>query len=115
MSNNIDVIADNGGGVTLQITNADGDIYQHSYSCMEQCATDIKAALTGDDPIQWDGNELDEDAPLLNPSDNDLRNGGYTQIIDLQSVDEFADWLDIGWANCEELASHLLKDVTSHA
>ena len=106
MSNEINVIADNGGGVTLQVIDDRGYKYQHSYEDVNQCAADIKEALAGADVSNWDGNEVSDenDEYWLITSDYQISNGGYREIMAVKSVADFADWTDSGWHNCNALA-----------
>jgi len=92
----VKVILDNGGGATLIVQ----DLYQHCYNNMSQLADDIIALCEdGVESVeQWGGNELcicdDQDIDeygqcnncggyeLLDPSDDELRNGGYYILYD---------------------------------
>jgi hypothetical protein len=84
----ITIIADNGGGLTLQITTADGIHYQHNYDDPEQCARDICDALKDGHTHKWEGNEAEVEegnSQWLAPRDEDLRNGRY-RIISVSEV-----------------------------
>jgi hypothetical protein len=110
MANEINVIADNGGGITLQVINDNGSKYQHTHDDADQCATDIKAALAGDNAARdWDGNEVsdDDDSAWLISTDDQIRNGGYREVLGVTSVSDFEDWDDCGWGNCTALAKAL--------
>lgn len=108
------VIADNGGGLTLQLTVGDTCIYQHTYmgyrGCAEQCAEDIRAYREIGPSVDvateiagWDGNEVEE-AGQLEPTDEEIRNGGYW-VIDVDDITE--DFEDRGWANVADLVAAL--------
>lgn len=100
MENEIYIIADNGGGITMQITDADGYKYQHYYCDISQCAGDIKSALAGDSASGWDGNEISD---WLIPSGI-----GYKTMI-VESLADLADWSDSSWGNCRSLAKETKK------
>ena len=72
MKNEITIILDNCGGITVQVNGT----YQVTLWQVAEAAALIKSAAQGNDPSDWDGNEIAENG-LLEPSDNDLRNGGY--------------------------------------
>lgn len=89
------LIADNGGGITLQVT--DGNcLYQHTYdgNC-DQLVEDLRDVthFRG-----WEGNEITDDENTndqwLRPTSDELRNGGY-RIIDLDNLDVNASWSNI--------------------
>lgn len=75
MTSNLEVIINNGGGITIQC-----DGYAHMYEgstnemIAEQAAEDILAALRGDDVGDWDGNEPE---CRIEYTDEDIRSGGY--------------------------------------
>jgi len=106
MSSTVDItiIADNGGGITLQLTADNGKRYQHyydGYDGFKQLAEDLAVAETFSD---WDGNEAqDEDGneQWLVPTDNQIRNGGY-KVFDYEDILALArkkDREDISWQN----------------
>lgn len=76
---NLEVILDNGGGLTVQC-----DGYTHAYddasyeAMATHAATDVRALLDGADPSDWDGNEPEN---RIDYDSNQLRNGGY-RILD---------------------------------
>lgn len=74
MTRTIKIIADNGGGLTLQIV--EGKLrYQHTYTDANQCAYDVSAAINEPDAVaDWDNNESEDwvEIDLEN-----IRNGGY--------------------------------------
>ena len=68
---NVRVIFDNGGGITLQF----GD-WAHWYNGnIEQAAEDYLAYLKDGTMEGWEGHE--EDAAALEPTLDEIRNGGY--------------------------------------
>jgi hypothetical protein len=84
----ITIIADNGGGLTLQIIAADGTRYQHKYNDPEQCACDICDALKDGHTHKWEGNEAkveEGNSQWLSPHDEDLRNDRF-RIISVSEV-----------------------------
>jgi hypothetical protein len=107
MDNDITVIFDNGGGITLQVVNVTGQDYQHAYdtSQIEQCANDIHAALSGQNPsADWEGNDLDDDdINLLDPSEQQIENGGY-RVVTVNCAEDLKCLADSGWDNAEQLA-----------
>lgn len=75
MENNIEVIIDNGGGLTVQC-----DAFVHAYDgssdekIAKQSAHDVAKLLRGEDPSDWDGNEPD---CRIDYTHDQLRNGAY--------------------------------------
>lgn len=67
------IILDNAGGITLQLPG-----YAHWYDDCRAAAVDLVAYLDGDDPSKWEGRE--QDAAELDPTDEQIRNGGYKII-----------------------------------
>jgi hypothetical protein len=89
-TNEIAIIFDNGGGITLQIISESGYRYQHTYNDADHAATDIKAATYGSSPSSWDGNEAEgDDANWIEPTNDQIRNGGYLAITpcEVQAID----------------------------
>ena len=77
LEQNVVIIGDNGGGITLQL----GRDYQHHYyaaprQAAAQIADDITAYLETGDTSDWEGNEAAEHG-WLEPSYEEERNGGY--------------------------------------
>jgi hypothetical protein len=98
------IIADNGGGLTLQIVDPAGRQYQHTYDNPAHCARDIRDFLADGTTEDWDGNEADDEEGVsqwLEPSDEDVRNGGY-RVLSLADLDP-----ESGWRNIRELARAL--------
>jgi len=113
---NIQIIFDNGGGITLQKTSKPH--YMHYYNDPCQTAEDIKALLSGDNPASWEGNEYgqevgpdDEKQTILDPSYDDIRNGGYRvyDLAELMDAVKDADLDDISWGNLRDLITELRK------
>jgi hypothetical protein len=100
------IILDNGGGITLQLSN-----YAHCYDDPGQAARDLADWLRDGHTHGWEGH--DDDVALINPSDDQIRNGGYRVIRldrDVDTRELLADELsEIGWGNAEDLA-HSLRD-----
>ncbi len=100
----ITIIADNGGGLTLQLVDDYDQRYQHHYMSPTQCAGDIKIVQEDGSFEGYDGNEAeDEDGNdcWLYPTYDQIRNGGYRILS--------ADQLDVesSWRNIRELARAL--------
>ena len=71
----IDVIADNGGGLTLQVHGRKP--YLHSYDRADLLAENLRAIARGADPANdWEGNEYPETALDVYSYDVE-RTGGY--------------------------------------
>lgn len=101
--NHITIIADNGGGLTLQIDDSRGQRWQHTYPSADPAdyaymcdasdiVADVMAYITDGDLSSWEGNEVDEYG-WTEPSDDDIRNGGYRvlTINDIINIDPEAD------------------------
>jgi hypothetical protein len=75
----VTVIADNGGGITLQITDRHGRRWQHHYygtHAPAQLAYDLCASQSVDLYLpEWEGDETSEG--WLTPTGDEQRNGGY--------------------------------------
>lgn len=83
----VTVIEDNGGGITLQITDATGRRWQHTYTGQpgEDLAFDLRASLASDlDLADWDGDEQDEYG-WLDPSGDEIQRGAY-RVLDGPAV-----------------------------
>jgi hypothetical protein len=105
---NIEIIFDNGGGITLQKTTE--PYYMHNYNDANQVADDIQAIIDGSTPNDWDGNEYDDMVALIVVDYDDERNGGYRSyrldnlldIVNDPDDDEYRDDFDMpgeGWNN----------------
>ena len=114
----ITVILDNGGGATLQIVEGDWR-YQHYYEDATVCGRDYVSAVNDEDISDFAGNEYVEDeslhgqtgpdgqtySPWLQPSYEDIRNGGYCVCRDLLDVvDAAAD----GWCNAQMILDGMI-------
>ena len=100
------VIFDNAGGITLQI----GD-WAHWYGgfdgYIEQAAEDYKAYLDDGNTDGWDGHE--DDAASLDPSYDDIRNGGDRGYFDADITDLIADDDLDTWGNIMDFVAALKK------
>ena len=94
----VNVIFDNGGGVTLQL----GD-WAHYYQDMAQAATDLKAYKATGNTDGWDGHE-DESAEL-EPTYDQIRNGGYRVYHSIADIKAAAE--DTSWCNIRDFAKYL--------
>ena len=109
----IDIIADNGGGITLQYH---GRVkYAHTYNNGAQVIEDLIAVVDGFGAENWDGNEYPEIG--FDEYDQDTEsNGGYrwyTGTAD-QLIKEFADIdPDDAWGyNVKDLAVNARYQLT---
>jgi hypothetical protein len=126
---NIEIIFDNGGGITIQ--NTDDPYYIHYYDDATQAAQDIIDLNNGGDTAEWDGNEYEDymstqrqaaeeygddpddvpdDAALIDPSYDDIHNGGYRvftlgKIMD--AVDDPGGDDHISWGNVLEVVQRV--------
>jgi hypothetical protein len=80
MVTKLEVILDNGGGLTVQC-----DEFVHSYdgssydAMAKHAATDVRELLNGADPSDWDGNEPEN---RIDYDQDQIRNGGYRVLDD---------------------------------
>jgi hypothetical protein len=102
MDREIEIIADNGGGVTIQDHMTP---YAHYYSDPRQVVTDLRAIVAGNLPDTWDGNEYDG---TMIEYDFDMEsNGGYQWFAG--TAQEILDGLsntsidDVSWGNVREM------------
>lgn len=98
------IIFDNGGGITLQLTD-----YAHHYTDVEQCADDLADWVKNEDTSEWDGNE--EEA-VFEPTTDQISNGGYR----VETVEDFmslplCEVRDMSWGNIRDLYAALTKRV----
>ncbi|MFA5387195.1 MAG: hypothetical protein WC322_02255 [Candidatus Paceibacterota bacterium] len=110
----IDIICDNGGGITLQYHG--DDPYTHYYSDPAQVIEDLRAIEDGNSPEQWDGNEYDDEVMEY---DHDIaRNGGYRWFDGTASeiLSQLADMDegDIAWANVRNLVAARHSSYSGH-
>jgi hypothetical protein len=98
------IILDNGGGITLQM----GD-FGHTYQDAEQAAQDISNWLHNPDTSDWEGCEAE--AVELDPTDEQVANGGYRMFQLDRDVDTLLRLArEVGacsWANAEDLSAAL--------
>ena len=92
---NYTIIFDNGGGITLQI----GD-WAHWYQNPRYAADDFRTYILTGNTDGWDGYE--KEAFDLDPSDDEIRNGGYRVYNDIGSL--LADSEETSWGNIQEFA-----------
>jgi hypothetical protein len=102
----IKVIFDNAGGMTLQL----GD-WAHWYDArrIKQAAVDYHAYMTEGSTSGWDGH--DEDAATLDPTDDQIRNGGYRVynywiIYDLKDLPWEVPEFSRGWTSVRDFINH---------
>jgi hypothetical protein len=108
MNTDIRLLADNSGGITLQVTTDKGERFQRSYDDAVHAIRDAVAADAEDDVTQWDGNDLQQGTQWLDPTEDDIRNGGYRicYLEDLREADrDNYDWG--GWGNISDMISAL--------
>lgn len=83
------VVLDNGGGITLQVVDGDWEgifDFAGSPASLVESIQDLV-----EDPgcaRSWDNNQSDEGTKLIEPSDDDIRSNGY-RIVDFDTVTEF--------------------------
>ncbi len=100
--NKVTLIANNSGGLTLQVQNGEQE-YQHYYNHVtEQAVDDLMAALSDDDTSQWEGNDASDG--WTTPSDEEIRNGGY-RTLRVTNIKDVIDWgVDSSWNNIVEIS-----------
>jgi hypothetical protein len=99
---NATVIFDNGGGITLQL----GD-WAHWYQDAAQAARDYAEYIKTGSTDGWDG--LDEDAAELEPSSEEISNGGY-RVYTSDEIDEERQAEDpSSWYNINHFCTELNK------
>ena len=85
-------IFDNSGGITLQLGT-----FGHTYDNAAQAAQDWKAFAEEVNTKGWDGHE--DEAAELEPTDDEIRNGGY-RVLDADDIAaEIASEDTTGWNN----------------
>lgn len=104
------IILDNGGGITLQM-----GVFAHYYQDADQAAQDIAAWLANPDTSDWEGHE--EDAAALEPTQDEIRNGGYRVIRLDRDVDTLAslagELAPTGGGNSNDPSSALSAKATA--
>lgn len=105
MKNELKIVADNGGGITLQVVSENGYQYQHHYSEVADAARDAALIENGADVSDWEGNEVDVG---FSPGSEEVSNGGYkvTTAQDLLA----ADLEELCWNNLREMAQALQRN-----
>ena len=112
------IIADNGGGMTLQLQSGRQQRYQHYYLDARDLVRDLKDAQADPSFSGWEGNDLEDEALIaeearwgtpiwLAPTYDDIRNGGYLVFSPQELRDLDPD--TCGWHNAQELHA-LLSD-----
>lgn len=98
------IILDNGGGVTLQMGT-----FAHYYEDALDAAKDLSDWIFDADTSSWEGHE--DEAMECEPTQDEIRNGGYRVIRLDRDVDSAASLADeiraLGWGNAVEMADHL--------
>ena len=89
------IIFDNGGGITLQL----GD-YGHYYDNPKQAARDYNDYLVSGSTNDWEGHE--EEALELDPTYDEISNGGYRVYNSEEIAAEVDDEDSSGWGNIDE-------------
>lgn len=109
------IIFDNAGGITVQFYDTGiTDFAAHTFDA--RLAADwLLDFLTDSDLSSWEGH--DEDAMSLEPTNDQIRNGGYRELIfdhfDLASVRDLVTTAEqVGWANASEFASRMRESET---
>ena len=77
----LQIVFDNGGGVTLQTS----DGYAHYYQDMRLAAVDAMAFADSGSTDGWDGNDPDA---LINHTHDQINNGGY-RVYDQDDVRDY--------------------------
>ena len=96
------LIFDNSGGVTLQLPN-----FAHYYDYMDQAAEDIANYVKDETTDGWDGHE--EEAEELDPTYDEIRNGGYRVYTISEIIEECKKEDGTGWYNIDDFCSALSK------
>ena len=98
------IILDNGGGITLQMGG-----FAHYYEDADQAANDIANWLHNEDTSDWAGHEVE--AAELNPTDEEISNGGYRRFRLDRDVDTLIRLArEVGachWGNAQDLYAAL--------
>ena len=88
MLEGISIIFDNGGSTTLKLSREAGCQtieWQHTYDTIDsQIVNDIIAWIDGENPLDWEGNEI-ENGELI-PTYEDERNGGYRECFCIDDI-----------------------------
>lgn len=107
------IILDNGGGITLQL-----GAWAHSYegsdnaSIAKQAARDIREWLTSGTTRRWEGH--DADALAIEPTSDEIRNGGYRVITIDRESDTAASLADeVRWGAMGDAVGDALAPATN--
>jgi hypothetical protein len=101
----ITIIADNGGGLTLQVTHK-GLRYQRSDDAKQVARLFAEAEGSSDlDLSEWEGNQAEEYG-WLDPDPDAIRNGGY-RVMSLADILESSE--SDSWANVCEVKEALSR------
>ena len=96
------LIFDNGGGLILQLPN-----FAHYYDYMDQAAEDIANYIKDETTDGWEGHE--EEAAELDPTYDEIRNGGYRVYTISEIIEESKKGDSTGWANIDMFCVALSK------
>lgn len=96
LDNQVTIICDNGGGFTVQLPEW-AHYYEGNSFHFTQAAEDIMAFFEHGNTHTWEGHE--EDAMDLNPTDEQIRNGGYLVFY---GIDELLS-AESCWGNVRDL------------
>lgn len=96
------LIFDNTGGLTVQLPG-----FAHHYQDMTQAAGDVADYIKDCDTNGWEGHE--EDAAELDPTDEQIRNGGY-RVIYLDDIINMTKEELNTWGNIQDFCE-ALKDL----
>lgn len=99
-SKDIEIIFDNGGGITIQT-----DEFVHNYDDAADAARDVRGLIQGANPNDWDGNEPE---CRIIPTDDQIRNGGY-KVMEPEDFDIGA-YEDSSWSNVREFQAAYLAN-----
>ena len=80
------IICDNGGGMILQL----GGTWAHYYQSADQLINDLADYLGGGNTSDWEGHE--PEALECEPTDDEIRNGGYRVFSDIADLDAESPW-----------------------
>jgi len=104
-SSGIRVIADNAGGLTLQLANTSNDteyVFERYYNNPQTCADDIISWCNGSHASSWHDNEIDSENGILEPTGEQIRMGGYRELFGSSEFD-----INSSWRNIKELSEAL--------
>ena len=95
-------IFDNGGGITLKLGT-----FAHHYQDVEQAARDWKSYSENPDTSDWEGHE--DDSAECDPSQDEIRNGGY-RVLDADDIAaEIVRGGETGWNNIDKFVAALKR------